>query len=466
MLQDRYGTDKYFDSIITQLMIEMDPVLAQIDQLLEDEELYQLIRADLAERYPQTEVTGRKSTPVEVIIRILAVKRLYGLSYEKVEKQVCDSLVLRLFCRVYFNEVPDDTTLIRWANLIQAETLKKFNRRLTELATQLKVTKGRKLRTDGTVIESNIHPPSDSNLLVDGVRVIGRTLSRARNVLRENSSLNKSVFRNRIRSARRLARQAGEALRKRSEAARKKGVETYRKLVNVTQATIKQAQKVMAELQAQATPQAEKLAETLETFIPRVEQVVEQTIRRVFEGEQVPATEKIVSLFEPHTSIICRSKPRKPVEYGHKVWIDEVDGGIVTRWEVLEGNPNDTLQWTPSLENHIHQFGKPPTQASADRGVYSAPNEQKAKDLGVKRVILPKPGYKSEKRKRLENQRWFKQGRKWHKGVEGRISVIKRCFDLHRCLDHGDAGFDKWVGWGIIANNLRNIGRSVVAKSG
>ena len=451
MLQDRYGTDKYFDSIITQLMIEMDPVLAQIDQLLEDEELYQLIRADLAERYPQTEVTGRKSTPVEVIIRILAVKRLYGLSYEKVEKQVCDSLVLRLFCRVYFNEVPDDTTLIRWANLIQAETLKKFNRRLTELATQLKVTKGRKLRTDGTVIESNIHPPSDSNLLVDGVRVIGRTLSRARNVLRENSSLNKSVFRNRIRSARRLARQAGEALRKRSEAARKKGVETYRKLVNVTQATIKQA---------------EKLAETLETFIPRVEQVVEQTIRRVFEGEQVPATEKIVSLFEPHTSIICRSKPRKPVEYGHKVWIDEVDGGIVTRWEVLEGNPNDTLQWTPSLENHIHQFGKPPTQASADRGVYSAPNEQKAKDLGVKRVILPKPGYKSEKRKRLENQRWFKQGRKWHNGVEGRISVIKRCFDLHRCLDHGDAGFDKWVGWGIIANNLRNIGRSVVAKSG
>ena len=466
MLQDRYGTDKFFDRIITQLLIEMDPVLAQIDQLLEDEELYQLIRIDLAERYPQTEVTGRKSTPVEVIIRILAVKRLYGLSYEKAEKQVCDSLVLRLFCRVYFNEVPDDTTMIRWANQIQAETLKKFNQRLTELATELKVTKGRKLRTDGTVIESNIHPPSDSRLLADGVRILGRTLSRAKDVLKETTALNKSVFRNRIRSARRLARQVGETLRKRSEAARNKGVETYQKLVNVTQATIKQAQKVMTELQAQTTPQAEKLAKTLETFIPRVEQVIEQTARRVFDGEQVPATEKIVSLFETHTSIICRNKPRKPVEYGHKVWLDEVDGGIVTRWEVLDGNPNDKLQWIPSLENHVHQFKKPPTQASADRGVYSAPNEQKAKDFGVKRVILPKPGYKSEKRKKLESQRWFKQGRKWHNGVEGRISVLKRCYDLDRCLDHSAAGFDKWVGWGVIANNLMSIGRSVAAKSG
>jgi IS5 family transposase len=465
MLQDRYGTDKFFDGIITQLLIEMDPILAQIDQLLEDEELYQLIRADLAERYPQTEVTGRKSTPVEVIIRILAVKRLYGLSYEKVEKQVSDSLVLRLFCRVYFNEVPDDTTLIRWANQIQAETLKKFNRRLTELATQLKVTKGRKLRTDGTVIESNIHPPSDSSLLADGVRVLGRTLSRAKEILKEKTSLSKVVFRNRTRSARRLARQVGETLRKRTEAAREKGVETYQKLVNVTQATLKQAQKVMTELQAQTTSQAEKLAKTLETFVPRVKQVIEQTTRRVFDEEQVPATEKTVSLFEPHTSIICRNKPRKPVEYGHKVWIDEVEGGIVTRWEVLDGNPNDTLQWIPSLENHVEQFGKPPTQASADRGLYSAPNEQKAKDLGVKHVILPKPGYKSEKRKRLESQSWFKKGRKWHNGVEGRISVLKRCYDLDRCLDLGDAGFDKWVGWGVIANNLMSIGRSVAAKS-
>jgi transposase, IS5 family len=188
MLQDRHDIDKFFEDIL-KLTNQMDPVLAKIDQLLEDEALYQLIRNDLAKRYPMTEQTGRNSTPVEVILRMLAVKRLYGLSYERTEYQVRDSLVLRKFCRVYFNEVPDDTTLIRWAGLIQPETLERFNRRLTQLATQLKVTKGRKLRTDGTVVETNIHHPSDSSLLADSVRVLGRTLRRAKEVLKEKTEL-------------------------------------------------------------------------------------------------------------------------------------------------------------------------------------------------------------------------------------------------------------------------------------
>ena len=199
MLQDRYETDKIFENILKHTN-EMDPILAEIDRLLEDEVLYQMIRNDLAKRFPQTEVTGRNSTPVEVILRMLAVKRLYALSYEQTEYQVRDSLVLRQFCRVYLQDVPDDTTLIRWAALIQPETLEQFNSRLTELASQLKVARGRKLRTDGTVVETNIHPPSDSSLLADSVRVLGRTLSRARQVLGEQTELGKEVFRNRVRS--------------------------------------------------------------------------------------------------------------------------------------------------------------------------------------------------------------------------------------------------------------------------
>ena len=464
MLQDRYETDKFFDNILT-LTNEMDPVLAQIDRLLEDEALYQLIRNDLAKRYPQTEQTGRNSTPVEVILRMLAVRRLYGLSYERTEYQVRDSLVLRQFCRVYLNEVPDDTTLIRWAGLIRPETLESFNHRLTQLATQLKVTKGRKLRTDGTVVEAHIHHPSDSSLLADSVRVLGRTLHRAKEVLHEKTDLPQQVFRNRIRSVRRLARQVGEAMRKRGETAREQGMQAYRKLVKATQETIKQAQQVLPALQAVSGQGAEKLSEVLETFIPRAEQVVSQAIRRVFQDEKVPAGEKIVSLFEPHTAIIRRNKARKPTEYGHKVWLDEVDGGIVTRWQVLEGNPNDDQQWLPSLKNHIECFGKPPDQMSADRGVHSSHNEQVAQEQGVKRVILPQPGRKNEARKQHEKQRWFQQGRKWHAGVEGRISVLKRRHELDRCRDHGKKGFDNWVGWGVIAANLLVIGRSVVTKA-
>jgi len=231
MLQDRYETDK-----ILKLTNEMDPILAEIDRLLDDEELYQLIRNDLARRFPQTEVTGRNSTPVEVILRMLAVKRLYALSYERTEYQVRDSLVLRQFCRVYLQDVPDDTTLIRWAGLIQPKTLERFNQRVAQLAAQLKVTRGRKLRTDGTVVETNIHLPSDSSLLADSVRVLARILSRARQVLDEQAELSKAVFRNRTRSVRRLARQIGEAMRRRSEQAKTEGKTAYRKLIQVTEA--------------------------------------------------------------------------------------------------------------------------------------------------------------------------------------------------------------------------------------
>lgn len=464
MLQDWYETDKLFDSIL-KLTNQMDPVLAEIDQLLEDEALYQLIRNDLAKRYPQTEQTGRNSTPVEVILRSLVVKRLYRLSYEQTEYQARDSLVLRQFCRVYLNEVPDDTTLIRWAALIQPETLERFNQRLTVLAAQLKVTKGRKLRTDGTVVETNIHHPSDSSLLADSVRVLGRTLRRAKEVLKDRTDISQEVFRNRVRTVRRLDRQVGEAMRKNRENAREQGLQAYRKLVKATQQTIEQAQQVLPALQAMTGKEAGRLTEVLVTFLPRAEQVVSQTVRRVFQGEKVPASEKIVSLFEPHSAIIRRNKARKPTEYGHKVWLDEVDGGIVTRWEVLEGNPNDEQQWLPSLEHHFANFGRPPNQMSADRGVHSLQNEKVAQERGVQRVILPQPGRKNEARKQHEKQRWFQQGRHWHAGVEGRISVLKRRHELDRCRDHGIQGFGRWIGWGVIVGNLLVIGRTVAARA-
>jgi len=440
----------------------MDPVLAQIDVLLEDEELYQLIRSDFAKRYPQTEVTGRKSTPVEVLLRMLTVKRLYGLSYEQTEYQVRDSLVLRQFCRVYFEAVPDDTTLIRWANLIAAETLAAYNQRVTQLATELKVTRGRKLRTDGTVVETHIQAPSDSRLLADSVRVLGRTLQRAKQVLSGQTDLGIQVFRNRTRSARKTARQVQRLVTRQKEA----GKQAYRKLVQITKQSVAQAQQVLKALAEHSDPQAQSLQDTLETFIPRVEQVIDQTIRRVFQDEKVPANEKIVSIFEPHTAIIRRGKAGKPVEYGRKVWIDEVEGGIVTRWEVLKGNPSDTDQWVPSLEAHQQLFGKPPTQASADRGVFSADNEAEAQHRGIQQVVLPKPGKKSEQRRQQEKQLWFRRVRRWHAGVEGRISVLKRCFNLDRCLNHGEAGFQRWVAWGVIAHNLKKIGTSVAAGSG
>jgi IS5 family transposase len=253
--------------------------------------------------------------------------------------------------------------------------------------------------------------------------------------------------------------------RRSGEKAKEEGQAAYRKLIRVAETTIGQAQKVLPWLREQVACQDKKLAQTLETFTPKAQQVVSQTIRRVLQQEKVPASEKIVSIFEAHSDIIQRNKAHKPTEYGHKVWLDEVDGGIVTRWDILDGNPNDDRQWLPSLEHHIKLFGKAPQQASADRGVHSSENERLAQQRGIRHVILPQPGRRSEERLKYERQSWFKRGRKWHNGVEGRISVLKRRFELNRCRDHGEVGFDKWVGWGVIVANLKTISRKVAAQT-
>ena len=163
-------------------------------------------------------------------------------------------------------------------------------------------------------------------------------------------------------------------------------------------------------------------------FLPRIEQVIKQTYRRVIQKETVPSAEKIVSIFETHTDIICRGKVNVEVEFGHKVWLDEVDGGIISNYRIFKGNPHDTQQLIPSLDQHIKNFGYPPTTVTADRGVYSQSNENYAQQLGIKDVILPKGGYRNSERIQSERKRRFKKARHWHNGVEGRISFLKRCF--------------------------------------
>jgi IS5 family transposase len=459
MLVEQYPTDKRFEEILGYIP-ELSPALRKIDKYLADEILYKLIRADLAKRYPKTKETGRNSTPVEVVLRMLVVKRLYGYSYEETERVVRDSLSLRAFCRVYLQAVPDDTTLIRWANLIQPKTLESFNQRVVQLAVERKVSKGRKLRTDGTVVEANIHPPSDSRLLADGVRVLARTILRGQAVLRIAGQKIQSGFEDGTQQAKRLARQIGETLRSKKEAAQNAGKQAYQELLQLTEQTITWAKQTHKQLKRRSEQRVKRLAETLAHFVPLAQQVIQQATRRILQGEQVPASEKIVSLFEEHTDIIRRGKESHPVEYGHKVWLNEVEGGLVSHYRILEGNPSDERQWKPSLKAHLKTFHQPPYQASGDRGLYSEPNEQLAYDLGVRYVVIPKRGYRSKARLKHEHKAWFVKGHHWQAGVEGRISVLKRAHGLGRCLAHGFTRFQAWVGWGVIAGNLAVLERT------
>jgi IS5 family transposase len=463
MLRDCYAPMNVL-ALVSAPGMELDPLLSQLDRLLDDDTLFQAVKADLAQRHPRTLTDGRPSTPVQVILRMLVIKHLYGWSYEQTCQLVSGSLVLRQFCRVYLAAVPRDTTLLRWANLIRPKTLHQLHDHVVDVACELKVTCGRKLRIDGTVVETNIHENVDSTLLGDGVRVLTRTILQAKAVLPDQVSVSRAAFQNRTRSVRRVMKELIDTARRRGEGAADALRDRYRRLVGLTTQVVRQAQHLETALAAAPSPRAQRLYAVLQIFIPRVTQVIRQTTQRVLEGKRVPASEKLASIFEPHTAIIRKGKLGKPTEFGRVVWLDEVEGGIISRYAVLAGNPDDATQLVPSLNHHIHRFGRAPHMLVADRKVATPANEQIAKQRGVGRVVLPKAGHKTAARQAYERQRWFRRGRDWRAGIEGRISGLKRRHGLDRCRYHGDDGMERWVGWGIISHNLHAIAQALVDR--
>jgi IS5 family transposase len=461
MIVDRYDPVN-LSELIPELRLQMEPELAQLDRLLDDDEIFLAVKADLCRRHPNSKKLGRRSTPVEVILRMLVVRRLYDWSFEATERNVSDSLVLRQFCRLYLKAAPDDTTLIRWAKLIGPRTLEQLNERAVALARQRKVTRGRKLRTDATVVETDISHPTDSGLLNDGVRVLGRLMGKAKQVLGHSGE----VFRNRSRSAKRLGRSIAEGARRRGEEAKGASKAAYQRLIGIARASLKQASKVQQMLRSEERHLggAGRLADELARFEGLLARVVDQTERRVLRGESLKAGEKLVSLFEEHTTIIARGKAGKKCELGRKVWLEEVEGGIISGYRILQGNPSDEKQLLSTLENHLRLFGRPPWLVAADRGVYSLANEQSARNMGVQRVGLPKKGAKNEERQRHERQGWFRRARRFRAGIEGRISVMKRRGHLGRCREKGEEGFGRWIGWGVLSSNLHTISRAEAAR--
>lgn len=297
-----------------------------------------------------------------------------------------------------------------------SEELQALLDHVTDLARQLKVTQGRKLRIDGTVVETNIHHPSDSTLLNDGVRVLTRVMRKTRRVAADAVDWSQEQLQDAATAAKAGMKRIMDVARQKGEPAADALQSAYQDLVALTQTVVEQARQTSATLTTTANEAAQRWAERLATMLPRVEQVIPQTTRRVLHGEQVPAAEKIVSLFEPHTAILRKGKPGKPVEFGRMLWLDEVEGGIITRYQVLDGNPDEAAQVVPSVDAHIERFGHPPDLVAGDRGLQSADNERELAQRKVAQIVLPKPGKQSAKRLAHERQDWFIAGRNWRAG--------------------------------------------------
>ncbi len=409
MIIDRYPTENLF-ALVPQLAADFEPELRELDRLLDDDVLFQRVKADLAQRHPHSASRGRHSTPVEVILRLLVVKRLYGWSYEQTEHFVGDSLILRQFCRVYLRRVPDDTTLVRWAALIGPQTLEQFNERVIALARSLRVTRGRKLRVDSTVVETTIHHPTDSRLVGDGVRVLSRLLRRAKSLVGEVPDLSRRVFEGHTRSIRRLAQQIHRLARRKGEAAAEEMRITYQRLTALGEQTCAQATRLRRALVEQAEAAAQQLVARIDHFLPLVQQAIEQAARRVLKGENVPASDKIVSLFEPHTQILRRHKAGKPVEFGRTLWLEEVDGGLISGYRLPAEAGQDSEYLADSLTAHQRRFGHPPGCSPATAGC-PLPPMKRSRGKPASGGSLSRLTGKSPRRARPRNARPSSGGR-------------------------------------------------------
>jgi IS5 family transposase len=231
---------------------------------------------------------------------------------------------------------------------------------------------------------------------------------------------------------------------------------------------VHQAEGVLEEMQhlpRRRQAQLKRLREILETMAGCVRQVVRQTKARVFQGiTQYP--HKIVSLFEPHTEIIRKGKASKPNEFGNMVKVQEAENQIITHYEVYAERPEDSRLLVPAVEQHQRQrlFGRAPRMVAADTGFYSLKNEKTIQGMGVTRVAVPSRSTKSSERRKLQKTRWFRAGQRWRTGCEGRISVLKRRHGLNRCRYRGFEGMRRWVGLGVIADNIIQIGRCLALQ--
>lgn len=430
----------------------LDDDLKKADHLLSDEEFL----APFIEKFNTSR--GRPTIPIETYIRMMYLKHIYGLSYERLEYEVTQRISWRLFCKIpFFQRVPDGTTLIKLTHKYGDDVIKAINNLLIKKAHKEKKTKGKKLRIDTTVIKSNIHHPTDAGLLADSMRVITRTVKK----IKEKGEAVKVVFRNRMGKVKKLMNNIGKFLKRRSKEAFEEVKEITSNLVYITEEVIQKGFNVLRSVKRSVRMKGEKVKEKVRQDIKNLTEKISLAKKVVDQAKEVLVgnlhiKDRIVSIFDTGARPICRGKLSEKTEFGRKLFLGETDGGFISQFEVMEGNPSDKNLVLPAWVTHYETFGFSPDVMTGDRGCYNKEIEEILEEKGVKRVVFPASGRKSKERKLLESMRWFKKIWRWRAGIEGRISHLKRKFGLGKSLYKWTNGTKNWTAWGILAYNVWN----------
>jgi IS5 family transposase len=436
--------------------IQLDPALQAIAAFLDTHaSLVDGVRRDL-ERGLKNPATGRHGVTAPQVLRSLILMRVKNWDYRELRERIADGYTLRSFTQFQSQPVPKHDAFNRAFNRLTPDTLLAVNAAVVQAAVDLGLENGTKLRVDTTVVETDIHHPTDNTLLWDSVRVLTRLVRQLDRLLPRGVG----PFTNRTRAARRRM----QAIQRMTAKARHtQQVPTYRALIGIAEQVVKDARSVVARTQSPAGGILTRVTVTaLHREITRHcdlgDRVIDQTRRRVLHGEQVPTEEKVYSIFETHTDLIKRGKVLKPIEFGHKVFLAESGGGLITQYRVLTGNPADQIHVAPSLQRHTETFGHAPDLYSSDRGFFNDANLETCQQAGVTLTCIPQSGGKrSADREALEKSPAFKKGQRFRAGIEGRISVLFRGRGMKRALVEGRERFELFVGAAVLANNLMKI---------
>jgi IS5 family transposase len=464
----RHRQRHFGDPFIAEAVADLqEPWMGQADRLLDDDALVATVHAALRTRRRQSARRGRTGTPAEVVLRLLVLKHVRNWSYAVLEREVRTNLVYRLFTRSGGGKVPDAKTMGKWGPVVGPQGVAQLHERLVAMARDAGVMAGRRMRVDTTVVEANVHYPTDSSLLGDGVRVLTRTMQKVTAI----AGAVGATLRDRSRSVKRRLMEIGRIARTKGAQRQEKLTRAYQRLFAATSRVVGQAKRFAQEIRTGVKRSAdvmqhvalEGLRQELDTFVPRVQQVLRQARARILRGD-THAEGKLLSLFEPSTEVIRKGKAGKPNEFGKLVKLQEAEQQIITHYEVYDQRPSDADLLLPAIEAHTQVFGQVPRLVTADAAFYSGANDDAAHAKGVKRVCIPNRSTKSPARKREQKKRWFKNGQRWRTGCEGRISVVKRRHGLTRSRYKGEAGMKRWVGLGVIADNLINICRVLATR--
>ena len=333
------------------------------DKVLEDEQLLTAVYEALTKRRPKSRTRGRLGTPAEVVLRLLLLKHIRNWSYEVVEREVRANLVYREFTRVGGGKVPDDTVMNKWALVLGPEVIETLHKRVVAIAQENKIIQGRKMRVDTTVVETNIHYPTDSSLMGDGVKVLTRVMQRITAIAGDAGA----KLRDRTRSVKLRILEIGRAARSKAGTGKEKLQQGYGKLLDAASRVVGQAKRFSREITAGVKKSSdvlkqaamERLRKELDTMAPRVQQVMRQARARVFGGD-THVESKLVSVFEPTTEVIRKGKASKPTEFGKMVKIQEAENQIITEYQVYGTRPSDSTLLIPAIESHERQLGRAP----------------------------------------------------------------------------------------------------------